>query len=228
MNPKSRLTLHHTQSVTLVALALIAACIIATATPKAAASQTGPPILEDSADWYTIGTTFARSVCIDDLDQDGEKEIITGGLANNGSWDFGQLRIWKWNGTGFTLETTTEWFIIGNAAAESVFIEDVDADGVKEIVTAGYANNFLQDNGQLRIWNWNGTTLTLETSQEWFTIGATRVGSVFVDDVDADGAKEIVTAGFAFDGVRNNGQLRIWNWDGTTLTHSPCQSTWTT
>jgi len=174
-------------------------------------------LLAGHVEWYTKSWTQAWSVKSADIDNDGTKEIVTAGYANDGIRDNAQLRIWNWNGTGFTLETSTEWYIIGNAAAESVFIEDVDADGQKEIITAGYANNFLQDNGQLRIWNWNGTTLTLEKTQEWFTVGTTRVGSVYVDDVDADGVKEIITAGFAFDGVRNNGQLRIWNWDGATL-----------
>ena len=64
--------------------------------------------------------------------------------------------------------------------------------------------------GQLRIWTWDGTTLTLKKSEEWYTADSTYRDSVFVADVDGDGENEIVTGGGAYDGSRDNGQLRIW------------------
>ena len=47
-------------------------------------------------------------------------------------------------------------------------------DSTVEIITGGYAFTGGQIKSQLRIWNWDGsTTLTLEKSEEWYTIGFT-------------------------------------------------------
>jgi len=108
------------------------------------------------------------------------------------------------------LEHSEEWFTIGLTRVYSVFAGDVDGDGVVEVVTGGWADDGTRYNGQLRIWTWDGATLTLEHSEEWFTIDDTCVYSVFAGDVDGDGVVEIVTGGEAYDGTRNNGQLRIW------------------
>jgi len=175
--------------------------------------------LERSHEWFTLSNTYVYSVFVDDVDEDGVREIITGGRAYDGTWDNGQLRVWNWDGTTLTLEKSQEWFLTTGACVESVLVDDVDRDGVKEIVSGGYAAVLGRLNGQLRVWNWDGTTLTLETSQEWYTIGSTLAKSVFVDDVDGDGVNEILTGGYAYDGVtRFNGQLRVWNWDGSTMT----------
>jgi len=48
-------------------------------------------------------------------------------------------------------------------------------------------------------------------------MGNTLVNNLKVGDVDGDGASEIVTGGFAYDGEKVNAQLRIWNYSGQTL-----------
>jgi hypothetical protein len=48
-------------------------------------------------------------------------------------------------------------------------------------------------------------------------MGNTIVNNVKVGDVDSDGHLEIITGGFSYDGVKVNGQLRIWNWSGGAL-----------
>jgi len=174
--------------------------------------------LEHSEEWFTIDSTVVHSVFAGDVDGDGVVEIVTGGRAWDGTRNNGQLRIWTWDGATLTLEHGEEWFTIDFTRVYSVFAGDVDGDGVVEIVTGGGAYDGTRDNGQLRIWTWDGATLTLEHSEEWFTIVDTRVYSVFAGDVDGDGVVEIVTGGGAYDGTSDNGQLRIWTWDGATLT----------
>lgn len=170
----------------------------------------GATLTLEKLEWWL---NEVSSVCADDVDGDGVKEIITGGYAYDGATYNGQLRIWNWDGTTLTLEKTQEW-LVGNTYVYSVCVSDVDGDGAKEIVTGGETSS----QGQLRVWNWNGATLTLEVSQEWRVLGNTRVNSMTIDDVDEDGTKEIVTGGVANDGTNNNGQLRVWRWDGITLT----------
>jgi len=103
-----------------------------------------------------------------------------------------------------------EWYMGSHTYVWSVFVDDVDNDGVKEILAGGYTHDYIRDNGQLRIWSWDGSTLTLEGNQFWFTVSSTYVRSVLVRDVDSDGIKETITAGYANDGTRVNGQLRVW------------------
>jgi hypothetical protein len=169
--------------------------------------------LEKNEEWYTTDHTHVYSVVVDDVDGDGDREIITGGYAYDGARYNGQLRIWSWDGTTLTLEKSQEWYVVGSTHVYSVCVGDVDGDGAEEIVTGGDAAY----QGHLRVWNWNGATLTLEVSQEWRILSNTCVYSVCVGDVDGDGAEEIVTGGDANDGTNYNGQIRVWRWDGTTL-----------
>ena len=174
--------------------------------------------LEHSEEWQTISYTHVYSVFAADVDDDGVTEIITGGDAFNGTDYKNQLRIWNWNSTVLTLESSREWCTSSGAGIQSVYALDVDGDDTVEIVTAG------QDafNAQLRIWNWNTTVLTLEHSEEWIYTWTARALSVFASDVDGDGTVEIVTGGEANDlydsSWVNNGQLRIWNWNGSAIT----------
>ncbi|UCE95983.1 MAG: VCBS repeat-containing protein, partial [Candidatus Bathyarchaeota archaeon] len=171
--------------------------------------------LEHAELWNsTGGHTRVWAVFALDVDNDGVTEILTGAEAwngQNGVYYNGQLHIWNWNGSILTLEHGEEWHIGNNTHVYSVFAGDVDNDGKVEIVTGGDAfDNQSQYIAEFRVWNWNGSTLTLETSQGWRTGNYAAIQSVYADDVDNDSVPEIVTCGN--DG--SDAQLRIWNWNG--------------
>jgi parallel beta-helix repeat protein len=175
--------------------------------------------LEHSEEWHTGNNTHVYSVFAYDVDGDGEVEIMTGGDAYDAGNNYiCELRVWNWNGTALTLEASEVWGAGGGEAVWSVYAADVDGDGIVEILTAGEYNF----NAQLRIWNCNGTALTLEHSEEWTLSWTARAISVFASDIDGDGNIEIVTGGEAsahFDSSWvDNGQLRVWNWNGSALT----------
>ena len=190
-------------------------------------------ILEGGQEWCNVEDAAeplsGGSVYVCDVDDDGSSEIITGGRAYDGTRFNAQLRIWSWDGDTLVLEKSQEWCAAEEAFVNSVYAYDVDGDGVTEIVTSGFDNDLENSSGQLRIWSWNGETLTLEKSQEWQmaegtalnivgrVMGNTIAAAVKISDVDGDGVPEIVTGGFTYDGIRANGQLRIWSWDGETL-----------
>ena len=199
-------------------------------------------ILEGGQEWCAVedtaepvfakewGSNNAMSVYASDVDDDGALEIITVGRAYDGTKFNAQLRIWRWDGDTLALEKSREWCAAKEAVVTSVYASDIDGDGVTEIMTGGFDHDVENSSGQLRIWSWNGETLTLEKSQEWRMVegtalniagnvmGNTIATTVKADDVDGDGLSEIVTGGFTYDGVRANGQLRIWSWDVGTLT----------
>jgi hypothetical protein len=195
--------------------------------------------LQNSGTWGVNHTGSASSVCVYDLDGYDQVEIITGGYANELKNSSGQLRIWRWNREGFSLEANKEWQLVegvygltsagsvqGNTVINNVKVGDVDADGTPEIVTGGFTYDGQKTNAQLSVWSWNGERLELEKSQEWTTNDITEVKSVAIVDVDFDGRKEIITSGVSatYGGFRDQNstqelaQLKVWGWDGKNLT----------
>lgn len=178
----------------------------------------------------SYGVTSISSVSVGDMDKDGKPEIISVGRFSNSSQFFAALRMWRWDGISLTLKKSVEWGAANSTTANSVYVYDVDGDGVDEVITGGYTNTLKNSSGQIRIWYWNGQDFSLKANEEWrpkdgygLTIaggveGNTVVNNVKAGDVDGDGIIEIITGGFTYDGEKTNAQLRIWNWNGQTLT----------
>ena len=195
--------------------------------------------LSQSMEWGASAESYAYSVFANDLDGDGNVEIVTGGYDNDLTNSSGQLRVWSWNGEQLSLKTNEEWRLVddvygvtisglpmGNTVINNVKIGDVDSDGVKEIITGGWAYDGEKFNGQLKIWNWDGNVFSLEKSHEWISEDITEIKSISLNDVDNDGDVEIVTCGLtSVYGSFNNtesepdhAQLRVWSWKDNTLT----------
>jgi hypothetical protein len=92
-------------------------------------------------------------VFVADVDGDEVKEIITGGWVNDGVRDLAQLRIWNLD---LTVKDSEEWYLTDDTKILSVHVNDVDGDGVKEILTCGNANDFQL--GQVTIWSYPDVT----------------------------------------------------------------------
>ena len=162
--------------------------------------------------WHWTSNTAINSAASGDVDNDGVKEIVTGGYFNDGSRNVAQLIEWK--GVDLSVDRLTGWYWTGNTMINSIAVGDVDGDGQVEIVTGGYFNDGSRNVAQ--IIEWNGATLTVDRSTSWYWTSNTVINSVAIGDVDGDGQVEIVTGGYFNDGVRNNAQLIEWN--GATLT----------
>ena len=173
------------------------------------------------------GTTAVSVVTIV-ADRDGKPEIITIGNSSSGNQSHTQLSVWQFDGKSLTLNRS---FADDrqDVRVNSVFAYDLNNDGVTEIVTAGYANDFKNSTGILSVWQWNGNTFSLMGVEGWRMVdgyglnsaggiqGNTLAKHVKVADVDGDSVPEIVTSGFTYDGIKIEGQLRIWNWSGGVL-----------
>jgi hypothetical protein len=172
--------------------------------------------VEQNWDTYGIGGTCiagSHNLDVEDVDNDGLKEVITGGFSyslsdeTRGSID-APLRIWNWNGQNLTLEKSENW--PGNIRCVST--GDANGDGQVEILTSGGLVSNMSYSSSLRIWSWNGQNLVLRGS--YTEISA---GSIFISDIDNDDTPEILTVGRAYNTSQLNAQLTIWQWDGDSI-----------
>ena len=192
--------------------------------------------LENVKTWYWTGNTVINSVALDDVDGDGQVEVVTGGYYNDGVRNVAQLCVWS--GSSLGLENVKTWYWTGNTVINSVALDDVDGDGQVEVVTGGYYNDGVSDNAQLCVWG--GATLAQENVKTWLWSSGTTIASVAVEDVDSDGKAEIITGGYYYyrDGgliYSNTAQLcvlgganlmveniKTWQWNAHTYINSIC------
>jgi hypothetical protein len=166
-----------------------------------------------------MGNTIVHNLKVGDVDGDGDNEIVTGGFAYDGEKIDAQLRIWNYNGQKLTLEKTHEWATMDISEVKAISLNDVDGDARTEIVTSGvtaakgsFAQNATnKEFAQLRVWSWDGQTLTLKQSQDW-TIGeGVCAWNVGTGDIDRDGTAEIVTVGCMYVSSLCDPDMRIWS-----------------
>jgi len=159
---------------------------------------------------HVMGNTIVAAARTSDVDEDGFPEIVTGGFTYDGTRANAQLRVWSWDGETLVLENSHEWCNFNLTEVKSVSIEDVDGDGEQEIVTSEFVWNGTSL-ARLSVWNWDGKTLALKSSQIWCSGDGACPWNVDAGDVDKDGVTEIVTVGCMFAGIRCSGHLRIWS-----------------
>ena len=164
--------------------------------------------LETSENWP--GVIF--SIYAADLDGDGSTEIILGAGIANATGSYASLRMLSWDGEILTLRANYE-----GASANSVFVSNVDGDGLKEILTVGRVNDDTQSSTQLVLWQLEGGELMLKKSVEWGVLNGASANSVYAIDLDNDGEIEIITGGYEGNVENSRGQIRIWRWDGEEL-----------
>jgi len=164
--------------------------------------------------FYKINHTFGYSVFAYDIDGDGTKELVTGGVAYNNTYNLAYLGVWNYTGGTLKEEDYTTWLTVDNTAVYGVYVWN--NSGAIKIITIGESGG--TDKVQTRVWNYTNGMLNLEDSNNW-GLGYDAEGYVIkVADPDEDGTEEIVTAGYVSDGTRLNGFIRIYNYTSMTLT----------
>jgi len=117
--------------------------------------------LEKSYEWTTEYITEVKAISLNDVDGDGNTEVVTSGVtAGQNSFaenatikELAQLKIWNWNGTALAMKQSTDWTVGEGVCAWNVASGDVDKDGTAEIITVGCM--FVQNlcDPDMRIWS---------------------------------------------------------------------------
>ncbi len=178
-------------------------------------------VLEWEQHWETFGVGGTcnygtHNFFVGDVDSDGFLEMITGGFMYYMENDTritaeAPLRIWNWNGENFTLEAGHNW----DGSISSIYADDLESDGLVEMIIGGHVTNSTSSFSTLRIWNYDGGILGLKDSYE---CEGRTFSSIFASDLDKDGRSEILTAGRITYDTQSFAQLSLWQWDGMDLT----------
>jgi hypothetical protein len=164
--------------------------------------------LENEQIWNgTIECVYAA-----DADGDGVNEIFTAGQYRNETGNYGSLRVWRWTDKELTLFAHYEGIWTG-----SVFVSDIDTDGVNDIIAVGRLGGDAQRTSRLFLWHLEKGGLILNQSLGLDAADAIHASSVYACDLDNDGETEIITGGYNDDLNNSKGQLSLWSWNGQTL-----------
>ena len=164
--------------------------------------------LETRANWPGIGWAEVSAVYADDVDGDGNIEIIAAGsttkaeTSSSGRIQYttkAQALVYNWDGTSLALRANHIWKLgpYPNAAVDAVCAADIDGDGKKEIIVAGSAWDIgREERAFFEVYNGGPVPFsTRKATQVWPSgRGHNRVKSIASKDIDGDNKVEIITA----------------------------------
>jgi len=180
--------------------------------------------------WYDSdqpdNITYIKSVRVNDLDDDGKKEIIDFGRSHH-STDTNHFMLQIWNvtkkpGTLYNLSLNKEaekyWMPMNNHSfGYSVDVYDLDDDGTKEMVLGGTSHNGTYNFAYLGIANYTDGAINMEENSTWITAnGDTEIYGVRV--WNRSGEPKIVFTGSAKN-ANDPIFTYIYNYTGGTLNY---------
>lgn len=163
----------------------------------------------------------------------GVNHIVTIGYYRHSSGsDYAQLGVWSWDNIALTKKALWNWTGTGTgttyAGGFDVATGDVDADGTSDIVTIGYTNNGTTTSTQLRVWDWDGSSLNPKQTRDWLSFGQFSIGrTVSVRDLDGNGSLEIVVGSEDYDYPLTKADMTVWS-DATGSLTQLSQTSWVT
>lgn len=171
---------------------------------------------EQHWDTYGSGGTCCygtHNFFVDDLDNDGTKELITGGfsynVANNTRISYeAPLKIWTWDGEDLVCESAQSW----NGSIRAVYASDIDNDGLTEIITAGTATNQTGRFPQINIWSYDGQNIIHKGNYN-----GTSAYSIYITKINQNQTPFIITAGTKTIQNKTLAQLSIFQWNENKL-----------
>lgn len=187
-----------------------------TASPQVRSYNGSSGTLFSSSAWYSgfnpyTGSAFGGvRVALGDVNGDGRTEIVTSPGAGTPT-----VKVYSTAATTFASALIKSFVAYSSSVAGGVYVSvgDLDGDGKAEIVTGAATNS----NGQVRIFNGNGTTPVRNLAIAGTTTGPARVA---IGDINGDGKLDLVV-GIASSGAASRARiydaLTLSEMFGTTL-----------
>ena len=136
--------------------------------------------------WSVYVRGEIHSIASGDLDGDGSKEILIGCYGRGGTYN-SQAVMYVFNSTGEErFKYTTE------RGVASILVDDINSDGVKEILVGTYRDLYVLDNEGNDLWQYSTNGL---------------IRKIISDDIDNDTEKEIILASNDVYAVTSDGDL---------------------
>ena len=166
-------------------------------------SGSGNPLLKAPYVWVIAGQdSGASSVSVQDLLNNGKKEIIVGGQIFSYPFVKAEISVFQYSvsTSSLSLLADTYWQTNSQTSIDYIHVAtgDVDNSGTGEIVSVGFSDQPVGTTdvfyGNIRIWSWTGSSITLQQSFQYSTV-PTALYSATVADIDKIGKQDIVVGG---------------------------------
>lgn len=159
--------------------------------------------LIDKKIWWDNSTnnTGTLYVDIDDLNNDGIKEIVVGGFT--GYVDSGQnktkaqITVWHLLASGLVKIKDVSWIDVNSCTISTITLYDINSDGYKEIIAGGTNKNVVIA-GEISVWNYELSQICrmqFYIDPQSTTHRDCWVWDLACEDFDSDGSPEIVVCG---------------------------------
>lgn len=186
----------------------------ASATPSAAASSTASAATVMAEPGRDEKETRLYSGAAANLLGDGVSFLVVGGYTSGAAEGrAADVSVYKKDGTAWTLQWQTTWQGAREVLVRNVAVADLDKDGKDEIIVLGrIGEDAKHSEGQLKILGVRNHALAVLAETRWQTGKYTHGYGLDVADLDGDGSPDIASAGFFFDGTKENGEVRVWSY----------------
>jgi hypothetical protein len=169
----------------------------------------------DAENWNSMGGNIVGSNQGDRagkvaMSADGTTVAVGASLNDSAATDAGQIRVFRWDGSGWSQRGSA---ITGDSIDDYLGLARLSADGEHLVIGAVQGDTTQgQDSGFVRVYRWE--------SNDWVQKGADIQGVSAFDQagvvaIDNDGTRIAVGAPYDDDNGNDNGQVRVFEWDGS-------------
>lgn len=192
--------------------------------PAAPASETAAPAAPAAPVSRSAGATVVREESSSDgetrlfsggaadLDGDGTLELVAGGFSTEAGGRRSTILVYRQRGDAWERVAEAGWDDGAGSLVRNVEIADVDGDGRPDVVAVGRVGPAPHESrARVAVFGLDHGKLVERAEIQWRSGIYTHGYGLATGDLDGDGAPEIATSGFQYDGLHETGHVRVWS-----------------